>query len=89
MGQLPCANLRAANYLSIGISKLCASSREEDRYGVVQSSEGLQGVLSSLLACALAVEKYSSLPIHLSPSLPHLDAHQLVEPQSHALAAGR
>jgi len=71
----------------IGISKLCASSREEDRYGVVQSSEGLQGVLSSLLACLIAVEKYTSLPIQLPLALPHLDSHQVVAPQPHALAA--
>jgi len=55
---------------------------------VVQSSEGLQGILSSLLACLLAVERYCARPLPLPASLPHLDAHQLVAPHPHAVATG-
>ncbi|KAL6079684.1 Nuclear pore complex subunit [Balamuthia mandrillaris] len=68
------------------LSQMVCKSRAEDRYGVVQTSEGVLISLQSLVACLLAVEEYVEQPcdVPFSSSSP-LEGHRLVRPQPHAV----
>lgn len=67
------------------ISGLMAASAEEDRHGVTEHS--LAVVLSSLLACLFAVERYCSAPVFLGGVTPplYLEGHAVARPAPSAL----
>lgn len=64
---------------------MVAASRTEDRYGVVQRSNGVQRTLHSLLALDLALEAYCALPLTL-PSPPSTSS--VLRPHPHAVISG-
>jgi len=64
------------------LAGMVAASRTEDRYGVVQRSNGVQRTLHSLLALDLALEAYCALPLTL-PSPPSTSS--VLRPHPHAV----
>lgn len=72
------------------LAGLVAASREEDRYGVVQRSDGVRRTLYSLIALDLALEAYCALPLPLPKSpLASSTTYGRVRPHPHAITTGR
>jgi len=72
------------------LAGLVAASREEDRFGVVQRSDGVRRTLHSLLALDLALEAYCALPLPLPkpPASTTLTSEGVMRPHPHAITAG-
>lgn len=66
---------------------MVAASRDEDRYGVVQRSDGVRRTLHSLVALDLALEAYCALPLPL-PRPPVSSSLSGTRPHPHAIASG-
>eukprot|EP01087_Luapelamoeba_hula_P021046 TRINITY_DN7294_c0_g1_i1.p1 TRINITY_DN7294_c0_g1~~TRINITY_DN7294_c0_g1_i1.p1 ORF type:complete len:492 (-),score=19.78 TRINITY_DN7294_c0_g1_i1:162-1637(-) len=69
-----------------GIGNLCIASRSEDKFGIVQTNQGLLGTLCSLLACYTAVRKLVATAPIGKPNVGSYDI-PFIEPKPHVLAS--
>jgi len=65
------------------VGYLTCKSSKEDTYGIVQTTDGVQKVITSLLSCLLLLEEFSGIPEMVSSS--PIEGHQVLFPQVDAL----